>query len=254
MEPMKSNHFWAIMIMGVCVILISGFCIRFFSIGSRPAWVANTVIQGITVNGEGSIAVKPDIARVTLGMEAVAATAGEAQNKNAATMARIINGVKLLGIAAKDIQTTDFSLFPERRFDKTTGQDLIAGYRAVNQVAVTVRDLAKLGAAIDESIQNGANNVENVSFAVETPGKWRDAAITKAVQEARAKAESLAKASGLRIKRIIAMSESAIDIRPYQMNYNLKKADALSAGESVSTPLEPGNVKITASVQMNFGI
>lgn len=89
---------------------------------------------------------------------------------------------------------------------------------------------------------------------MESPGKWRDQAIAKAVKEASAKGESLARAAGTRIKRIIAINESTIDVRPYQMDYSYKKAEILRAGENMNTPLEPGSVKVTANVQMNFGI
>ncbi len=179
MENVKKKNYLIIMLIAIGIIVMFSFILQ-LSGGFRSVLVSNSISQGITVNGEGFIIVKPDIARVTLGMEAVA--------------------------------------------------------------------------AIDQSIQAGANNVQNVSFSVESPGKWRDQAIAKAVKEARAKGESLARAAGTRIKRIIAINESTIDVRPYQMDYSYKKAEILRAGENMNTPLEPGSVKVTANVQMNFGI
>lgn len=253
MESVKKQNYLAIAVIAIGIIVISGFILQ-LSGGFRSLWVSNSNNQGITVSGEGFVTVKPDIARATLGMEAVAATAKEAQRKNTEAMNKIVTVLKNLGLEAKDIQTTDFSLFPERRYDKSSGQNQVAGYRAVNQVTITVRHLAKLGEAIDQSIQAGANHVQNISFTVETPDKWRAQAIARAVKDARAKADALARASGVRIKRIIALNESGININPYQMEYGYKKAAVLTAGDSLNTPLEPGSIKVTANVQMNFGI
>jgi uncharacterized protein YggE len=252
MENIKKQNYRVIVVIAIGIILAFGFILQLS--GSRSVLSANATPQGITVNGEGNISVKPDMVRVALGMEASAATAKEAQQKNTAVMNKIVAGLKILGLASKDIQTTDFSLFPERRYDKASGQNQLANYRAVNQVTLTIRDLSKLGAAIDQSIRAGANNVQNVSFSVESPEKWRDQAIAKAVKEARAKADALAKAAGMPIKRIIAINEAGINVSPYQMDYSLKRAEVSGAGDSTNPPLEPGSVKVTANVQMNFGI
>jgi uncharacterized protein YggE len=254
MENGKKNN------LGIAVIIVGGMAFlglfMQFTGGSSRIMAVGPGNQGIIVNGEGITSVQPDIARVNLGLEAEAPTAKEAQRKNADQMTKIVAGLKALGLAEKDIQTTDFNLFPNRQYDKESGQEKLIGYRATNQVTVTVRDLKKLGQIIDGSIQNGANTVNGVTFSVETPGKWREKTIAKAVAEARSKAEAMAKASGVRIRKINAINESSIDIRPYQTDYGYKRLEVLGAGAEMAsnTPLEPGNVKITANVQISFGI
>lgn len=252
MENIKKQNYLglAVIVTGIIVaigLFILGAC------GARSVLAFNPNQQGITVNGEGTVTVKPDMARVTLGMESMAASAREAQRKNAGVMNNIVAELKRLGLADKDIQTTDFNLFPERKYDKATGRNQIVGYRAANQVTVTIRNLSKLGTAIDQSIQAGANYVQNVIFSVESPEKWREQAIASAVKEARSKADALAKASGMSIKRIIAMNESNINVSPYPMDLSLQKAGFRADSANASTPLEPGSVKVTATVQMNFG-
>jgi uncharacterized protein len=247
----KNENYLLISVIGIGIIAILGLLVQLTG-GFRTALVSNSTNQGIIVNGEGLIAVKPDISRVSLGVEAEAATAGEAQRKNSEQMSKIIVGLKNLGLAAKDIQTTEFSLFPDRRFIKELNQEKVVGYRAVNQVTVTVRDMAKLGKAIDQSIKSGANNIQNVSFEVESPEKWRGKAIEKAIKDARSKAEAMAKASGVKIKKIITMNESTIEVRPYQMD-SFKRAELQDAIGAV-TPIESGNVKVTANVQVIFGV
>ena len=254
MENGKRNNL-VFAVIGIGLIALLGLMMQMTG-GNRNVLAAGSGYQGIIVNGEGTTAVQPDIARVNLGLEAEAATAKEAQRKNADQMAKIVAGLKALGLAEKDIQTTEFNLFPNRQYDKDSGQDKLVGYRATNQVTVTIRDLKKLGQVIDGSIQHGANTVNSVAFSVETPGKWREKAIAKAVAEARSKAEAMAKASGVRIRKIIAITESTIDIRPFQADFGYKRAEVLQAGADMAanTPMEPGNVKLTANVQISFGI
>lgn len=253
MENIKKQNYPVIVAIAITIIIAFGLILQ-LSGASRSVLSYNATPQGITVNGEGNITVKPDMAQVTLGMEATAVTAKEAQQKNTVVMNKVVAGMKLLGLGGKDIQTTDFNLFPDRRYDKASGQEQVVGYRAVNQVTITIRDLAKLGAVIDQSIQAGANNVRNVSFSVESPEKWREQAITKAVKEARSKADALAKAAGIRIKRIIAMNESSINVQPYLMDQSYKRAEVMGAGDASNPAIEPGRVKVTANVQINLGI
>lgn len=206
--------------------------------------------HGIIVGGEGSVTVKPDIARINLGVETEALTAGEAQKRNAELMTKVVNKLKTLGLMEKDIQTTGFKLYPVRQYFKEINREKITGYRVVNQVTVTVRDLAKLGEVIDSSIKAGANNIDNVFFSVESVKKWQEKAIAEAIKNARSKAEGIAKASGVKIRKVISIIESNVDLRPFVMNEFQKRTLAADA----VTPIEMGSVKVNANVQMNFSI
>lgn len=211
----------------------------------------SAVAGEIVVNGEGAVAVEPDIAYVSLGVNVQAATAKEAQAKNAALMARVTTDLKNSGIQAKDIQTTNFNLFPEYRSNNDPMSEQITAYRAVNQVAVTVRDIRKVGEVIDLSIKAGANNINHVIFSVSSPEQWRDKAIEAAVKDARAKAEVMAKTAKVALKSILSITESGVNIRPLQMDTMLK---SVSGYANVNTPVETGDVKVTASVQIKFEI
>ena len=205
--------------------------------------------QGISVNGLGTVEVEPDQAQVILGVESDAKTAQEAQAKNAAIMNRILAELKKLAISDKDIQTTDFSLYPNRQFIKETGREQVVGYHISNQVTVTVRALNKLGETIDSSIASGATNVNNVLFSVSSPDQWKEKAITNAVRDARAKAEVMAKASGARIKRVSYINDSSVNVLPYRLEMKNMSYDA-----AAQTSIQPGNVKIQVNIQMGFEI
>jgi uncharacterized protein YggE len=155
----------------------------------------------IVVNGEGVITVEPDIAYVSLGVNVSAATAKEAQVKNATLMSQIIRDLNNSGIDSKDIQTTNFNLFPEYRTTKDSEPDQVIGYRAMNQLAVTIRDIRKVGEVIDLSIKAGANNINSVIFSVNSTESLRDRAIEAAVKDAQSKAAVMAKAAKVILRK-----------------------------------------------------
>ncbi|MGE5581228.1 MAG: SIMPL domain-containing protein [Bacillota bacterium] len=252
MESVKKENCLLLAVIIIGISVIAGLVLQWNSRNLQPVPATNGAGQGITVSGKGSVTVKPDIAYISLGVEAVGATAQAAQGKNAALMTKVVSNLKNLGLQERDIQTTDFNLFPERRYDKITGQEQVAGYRAINQLRVTVRDLSILGRIVDESIKAGANNVNNIAFTVEKPENWREKAIAQAVKDARLKAEALAKAAGVNLRKVNFITEGNVDVRPFQMD-TIRKEQLAGAG-MVNTPIEPGNVKVTAEVQMNFAI
>lgn len=235
-------------ILGLLVIFGLSALIILQGIGSQGT--INASQQGITTRGDGFVEVKPDIAQVSLGIELDAPSAAAASEKNALQMTKLTGALKSLGIAEKDIQTTNYNLFPVRRYNKTTQREELVGYRVSNQVTVTVRNLDKLGRAIDQSIQAGATNVNNVAFTVASPSKWRNEAIAKAVADADGKAKALAKASGVQIKKILYITDQTVEVQPFQMDGRNLKLESQQA----NTPIEPGQVRVTANVQMGFEI
>lgn len=249
MEMIKKDKFWPVIALVLGLLILLGIA-RFVSGGYREGMV-NSRNQGIMVSGEGSLTVKPDIAQAVLGIETEAATAGAAQQKNSEVMNKIIADIKGLGIEEKDIQTSNYNLYPDRQVVKGTTQEQLVGYRATNQVTVTLHDLNKLGPAIDEAILSGANNINSINFSVESPDRWRNKAIAKAVKDARIKAEVMAKAAGVRIKRVLSITDVMVDVRSYQMD---AQKELFMSGSRAETPIEPGNVKVTANIQMGFGI
>lgn len=250
MESLKKENSLLFLVIAVGIIVLLGLVLQIF--GFRVV-EAGTNPRGIFVNGEGSISVKPDIVRISLGVEAEAPTAGEAQRENDELMGKVITVLKNLGLKEKDIQTTEFSLIPEREYIKGLNRYKVVGYRAMNQVTVSVRNLSKLGEVIDQSIKAGANNIQNVAFSVEFPEKWREQAIVKAVKDAKFKAEAMAKASGKRIAETISMGETTIEVSPYQID-GYERAAVLQDTAAANTPVESGNVKVTASVKINYRI
>lgn len=214
----------------------------------RPGAAQETAKPGeLQVTGEGIVSIKPDIAYVTLGVETQASTAKEAQRRNNDVTAKALKALKDLGIASEDIVTSDFSLYPERRYDDGKKQDVLVGYRANHVLRVTVRKIDQTGSVIDALMGAGGNVVQDISFGLADSSSARDAALEKAVKDATRKAEAIARAAGVKLAGIATITDTtAPQATPMTA---MRKDFALSAS---STPVATGSVQVRTSVQMTF--
>ena len=196
----------------------------------------------ITVIGEGTAAASPDLARVSIGVTTSAPTATEATKENNDKMTGIINTLKDLGIADKDIQTTNYSISPE--FSSQKGEtNQITGYRVSDTVQVTVRNLDKIGTVLDQVTQAGANNISGISFSIENPATLRAEARAQAFADAQARAEDLAKLGGVQLGEILSISEST-------GGGPVPVANALSS----TAPIQPGQIEVHTQIQVIYAI
>ena len=162
----------------------------------------------VSISATGSVEKTPDIAVMTTGVQTEARTAVEASAENARQMAAVFKAVEKAGIAEKDMQTSNFSLSPRYDYSSRAGSQRLVGYTASNQLSVTVRDLDKLGETMDAIISAGSNTFNGLQFALDDPSEALDEARREAMQEARERAELYAAAAGLKVKRIVTISES----------------------------------------------
>ena len=201
----------------------------------------------LTVTGQGQATAQPDIASITLGVSTRAETAAAAMEQNAAAQAKVIEALKAEGVEARDIQTSGLNLSP--MLDFSDGQaPRVTGYVAQNVVSVQVRDLARLGPVLDQMVASGANEISGISFSREDMTEARDEARAGAVADARRRAEVMARAAGMELGRLIALSEGqAMDgPRPMvMMAAEAKRAD---------TPIEAGELGVSASVTAVFAM
>ena len=159
-----------------------------------------------TLSAYGETQVAPDMATITLGVQTDAATAAEALKANGARMNQVMAALKKAGIAARDIQTSNLSLNAQYAYEQNQPPKL-TGYQASNQVTITVRDLSKLGAAVDATVSAGANTVNGISFGLANPQAAEDAARLAAVKALQAKAELYGRATGYKAVRLVNLSE-----------------------------------------------
>src|SRR4051812_18749103 len=160
----------------------------------------------ITINGTGKVTYVPDIAHVNIGASSDGKTAAEAWQKNADLVKKVFDALKKLNIAPRDIKTTGLNVSPRYHHSKDQPPRLL-GYTATYNLTVTVRDLAKLAAVLDRSVDAGANRDVGISFGCADPEKLLDQARAKAVRDARKKAEVLVAGAGATLGQVIAISE-----------------------------------------------
>ena len=197
---------------------------------------------GITVTGTGTITSVPDEATFTVGVQTQGSTARDALASNSAQMRRVIGAVRSAGVSKNDIQTQDVSVSANY-----SDGNQIDGYSASNSVLVTIRDLSRAGRVLDAASNAGANQVYGPSLSRSDQDALEKKALRDAVGEARTKAEALAKAAGVSLGGVTAITEgSSGGAEPYYAtDLRMAKADA---------PIEPGTQDIQASVTITFAI
>lgn len=200
----------------------------------------------LDVVADAQVSAAPDVAQISAGVVAIAPTAGEALKANAAAMNALFTAVKTQGIAEKDIQTSNFSINPQYTYAENQAPR-IQGYEARNTVTLKVRDLDKIGPMLDLLVTSGANDVNGPNFVIDNDAELLNEARKQAIAKAKAQADIYAQATGLKVKRIISISESASSppVRPMMMA-KMAYAEAADA----STPVAAGemNVNLTVSI------
>ncbi|WP_411289894.1 SIMPL domain-containing protein [Sphingorhabdus sp.] len=204
---------------------------------------ANPVID---LNISETVEARPDIATFTTGVQNMSPTASEAVRANNVQMASVVARLKKLGIAEKDIQTTQISL--NQQFDYRDGQQIFKGYQASNMVNAKLRDLKKLGAFLDALAVDGATNFNGPVFGIDDDSTFQDAARDKVWATAMQLARNLARKAGYTDVRILRVEESdqGRGYSPMPM-----VARTMDASEK-STPISPGELSVGASMSFTF--
>lgn len=210
---------------------------------------------GIWVDGSGSVKVAPDVAVLNLGVETRADTAAAARTSAAEAMEAVLASLRKNGVQDRDIQTTGFQVQPITVFKQPTGgirdgEPMIVGYRVTNSATARVRELARVGTAIDDATEAAGNaiRINGIGFTVDNPKPLEEQARELALRDATAKAQQVARVAGVKLGRptLITLQGGA----PIVDRQLLAVAEARAAG----TPISPGETQVTIAVQMAFAI
>jgi uncharacterized protein YggE len=203
----------------------------------------------ITVSGTGKVTLTPDIAYISIGVNTQNASAKDAVAENNTQSQAVITTIKGFGIADKDIQTTNFSIYPQQQFD-ANGKQTGVIYVVNNVVYVTVRDLTKLGDLLDSSVSSGANNINSIQFDVADKTAALTQARQAAVAEARKQADELTKATNVSLGQVQSISYNDTTA-PITIQY--AKANVLAPAPS-SVPVQSGSMEISTTVTIVYAI
>lgn len=209
----------------------------------------NNQQEGIWVSGEGKVTVTPDIATLSLGISAQAASVAEAQSQATEAMNNVMTALADNGVAEEDIQTQYFSIDQVTRWDEEKNEEVVVGYRVTNMVTVKIREIAKTGTIIDAVATAGGDltRINDISFSVDDPSDYYDEAREEAMADARAKAEQLAELSGVELGNPTYISEWS--------SYPVSSRDIYYGAEaSAPTPISAGELELTLTIQVAYAI
>lgn len=189
----------------------------------------------------------PDTATFSTGVETKAKTATEALRQNSVQARAVINRLKSLGIAEKDIQTTGINLRADYDYDQESRENRFVGYAVSNQVSATVKDISRLGEILDAIVSSGATNLNGPSFSISDDSKLKDLARERALASAKARAMSYARSEGYAGVRVLSISEGM----SHQSDAPMMRMEA-SAASSALPPVAPGQVGTVVSLNITY--
>ncbi len=201
----------------------------------------------ISVTGTGVAKARPDTGHISIGVVSDGATARVALDQNIAAMTAVSAALKGQTVEPKDIRTVDFSVRPKFKHFKDGKPPVITGYRVVNSVRITVRDLKNLGVILDQAVSLGSNRINGITFSVAKPGALEDEARKAAMADARHKAQLYAHAGLTRLGKVLTITEDIAIIPPAP-----RFARAPLRSEAVSVPIAPGETKLQARVRVTW--
>lgn len=216
---------------------------------AQQSQVTSPPAQGtlLSVNAEGKVEGRPDMATINLGVTTEGRTAQAALQENARRMQALTAALRRAGIAERDIQTSNVSVQPQQQY-RENQPPLITGYIASNQVTAKVRNIDNTGRVIDAAVAAGGNTVNGVYFSYQNPDAQMDAARRAAVAEARRRAELYASALGMRVARVVAVSEGG----SFQPPMPVPMLQRMEAGDGASTPISPGQIETSVNLTVTF--
>jgi hypothetical protein len=218
--------------------------------GVAAAQSEQSASRTMNVNGTGKVYLVPDIAYINIGVHTENKNASEAVEANTAQAQKVVDSLKAAGVEEKDIQTTNFSIYPQQKYDpngQPTGEII---YMVDNTVAITVRDIAKLGKLLDVAVKAGANNIYGITFDISDKEAALSQARELAVEDAQQIATELADASGVTLGQILTISSfGGIPVPIYE-----GKGGSMVAAEAANVPVSPGQMVLTVDVTMVYEI
>jgi uncharacterized protein len=216
--------------------------------GTTPAASSeNEPLRTISVSGSGQASLTPDVAYIFIGVQTENKDASEAVSANSTRANRIMDALRRSGIAARDIRTSNFSIYPQTQYDnqgRPTGE---ITYIVNNTVNVTVRDINRVGSVLDSAVEAGANSINGIQFDVIDRTAATSQARQAAVANARAVAEEVAAAAGVQLGEV-----QTINVHGGGYSVPVYGRAAQDAAESI--PVSPGEMTISVEVSIVYAI
>jgi hypothetical protein len=207
--------------------------------------IAGTRLDVVAV---GEVTRVPDVARISAGVITQAQTASEAIRLNSVRMNAVREALRRAGIADRDIQTSNISLHPDYRYAENQPPQL-TGYRASNEVSIRFRDIAQTGRILDALVAQGANQINGPMLEIDRPETALDEARIAALANARTRADLYARSLGMRVTRVLSVSEAGIPSMPYPRPMAEMRGRVASADVA---QIDPGEQRLSVALTVSF--
>lgn len=208
--------------------------------------------QEISVSGQGKTYAKPDVAVLVLGVESRGSKVSDIVKDNTNKMNKIIKDVKDLGVDEKDIQTTQYSITPEYNWTERSGR-VFVGYILNQQITAKIRDFEKIGTILDKATADGANAVGDLQFTIDSPEKVQAEARAKAIDQAKEKAKVLAGQSGLKIVKLVNVSEG-YQSTPQPLYKNAGGMGLVAESASPAPDIQAGQMEVNVTITLTYRV
>ena len=220
--------------------------------GTAGAAAAETPLRLVSVTGSGEVKAQPDMAHVTLGVEARRPTLAEARTEVNLAVERVLALTRELKIDPKLVDSTRLQVQPDYRWDEKASQQVLLGYVVSRQIAVEVRDLDRLGTLLEKSVSAGVNQLGEARLDSSRRKELEREAMTKAVDDARLNADTLARAAGTRLGPVQSLSAAGTMPVPMYAQRGMAMAAAAPMADEAAQSYQPSEMRFTSSVNAQF--
>ncbi len=205
----------------------------------------------LRVTGDARISARPDRVQIDIGVSTRATRSAEAAAQNARDVEAVLAAARKAAGPGAELRTVSYTLNPLYQYHQRGEEPTLTGYVASNLVQVTLDELTKMGAVIDAATQSGANQVQGIQFTLRDQDTVRAAALRQAATRARAEAEVLAAALGLKIVRVLNVEENSPRVIPLRMTMGAARS---AASAEAATPVEAGTLDVSADVVLTVEV
>jgi uncharacterized protein YggE len=206
----------------------------------------------VTAHAEAIINVEPDQAEIDMGVVTQARNAPDAARENTDKLLKVLGEVKKLLTKDDEVKTAAYSLTPNYRYPREGGKPEITGYTATNIIRIKTRSLEKVAKLIDAGMQSGANTIHRLVFTLKDEHSAQIEVLRLASAKARAKAEEMANAIGMKMIKILTVTEGERGVRPLMMAQT--RGAAMEAAAAAPPPIESGTIEVRSSVSLTAEI
>lgn len=230
---------------GMVALLVATLLIGNIGLNNSVMADTETALNVVTVNGVGTVTVKPDIAYINVGVETQNADAGLAQSDNAKLMDAVVAAIKGAGIKEDDLTTIQYSIYDRQDYREDGYGDKY--YQVTNMVKVTIRDIDQVGDIIDLASKAGANQVSSIQFGISNEDEVYQEALKLAMTSAKGKANAILSTFGKSADMPSRISETSYFSGVVRADYEMAYSDA-----KVATPISSGELSVTANVSVEY--